>query len=82
MEYVLGPILALLFGMKFTHFTDGRLKKKVTDLTARVERVEKLVDVIDKQTLQKMVVTLQPVATELQTIKDFVGIRDWPKSIL
>ena len=42
MEYVLGPILALLFGMKFTHFTDERLKKKVTDLTARVERVEKL----------------------------------------
>ena len=89
MEYVIGPVLALLIGLKFTHHTGKKnqaaleaLKSSneatteaVVNLTTRVEAAETTIDVIDKQTLQKMVTTLQPVATSIRDIQSFVGMK-------
>ena len=89
MEYVIGPVLALLIGLKFTHHTGKKnqaaleaLKSSnettteaVINLTARLEAAEETIDVIDKQTLQKMVTTLQPVATSIRDIQSFVGMK-------
>ena len=89
MEYVIGPVVAMLIGLKFTHYTGKKhqvaleaLKSScdstteaVINLTARVEATEKTVEVIDKQTLQKMVTTLQPVATSIRDIQSFVGMK-------
>ena len=89
MEYVIGPVLALLIGLKFTHHTGKKNQEAlealksaneatteaVIKLTTRVEAAETTIDVIDKQTLQKMVTTLQPVATSIRDIQSFVGMK-------
>ena len=89
MEYVIGPVLGMLIGLKFTHYTGKKnqaaleaLKascdsttEAVINLTTRVEATEKTGEVIDKQTLQKMVTTLQPVATSIRDIQSFVGMK-------
>lgn len=89
MEYVIGPVVALLIGLKYSHYTGKKNEEAikafknscnttteaVIDLTERVDKAEKTIEVIDKQTLQKMVTTLQPVATAIGDIQSFVGMK-------
>ena len=48
---------------------------RLTTTNNRLNKVEDTIEVIDKQTLQKMVTTLQPVSTALKEIQTFVGLR-------
>lgn len=48
---------------------------RLTSTNSRLNKVEDTIEVIDKQTLQKMVTTLQPVSTALKEIQTFVGLR-------
>ena len=48
---------------------------RLTSTNNRLNKVEDTIEVIDKQTLQKMVTTLQPVSTALKEIQTFVGLR-------
>lgn len=48
---------------------------KQSELNTRVEETSKVVEVIDKQTLQKMVTTLQPVSVAIKEIQQFVGLK-------
>lgn len=89
MEYVVGPVIALLIGLKFTHYTGKKNEEAINafksscdnttevviGLTTRVDKAEETIEVIDKQTLQKMVTTLQPVATAINDIQSFVGMK-------
>ena len=43
--------------------------------TDRLAKIEESIEVIDKQTLAKMVSTMQPVASALKEIQSFVGLR-------
>jgi len=51
------------------------LNTRLTTTNSRLNKVEDTIEVIDKQTLQKMVTTLQPVSTALKEIQTFVGLR-------
>jgi hypothetical protein len=51
------------------------IEEQLVELNTKVQTVENTVDVIDKQTLQKMVTTLQPVATSIRDIQSFVGMK-------
>lgn len=51
------------------------LNTRLTTTNNRLNKVEDTIEVIDKQTLQKMVTTLQPVSTALKEIQTFVGLR-------
>lgn len=48
---------------------------KQSELDTRLEETNKVVEVIDKQTLQKMVTTLQPVSVAIKEIQQFVGLK-------
>ncbi|MEC8483026.1 MAG: hypothetical protein VXY99_04325 [Pseudomonadota bacterium] len=88
-EVFVGPLLAFALGAKFTMFLNTKSKTAISDLNARVEiienasehdgerlaKLEETIEVIDKQTLAKMVSTMQPVATALKEIQAFVGLR-------
>ena len=59
MEYVVGPILALLLGMKFTHFTTEKMKKDAQterEMIAKVinERIVENNTQMSQQTLKMM----------------------------
>ena len=74
MEYVLGPVLALLVSMKFTHYTSSKQDKKIAELTERIEKVEKTVEIIDKEALKKMMVTISPVAKAVKELQEAIGV--------
>jgi hypothetical protein len=82
MEYAIGPVLALLLGLKFT---DYKTKKHQEEYKVLVERVEKVGAIADRaeflaaqaeaETFKKVVKTIQPVAVAVKNLNDFVGIR-------
>lgn len=89
MEYVIGPVLALLLGLKYSHYTGNKNKELIDALKSKVENTEEVaislssrmttaeqtITVIDKQTLSKMVATIQPVASAITDIQSFVGMK-------
>lgn len=75
MEYVLGPILALLLGMKFT---DYKSKKQIKELE---EKQEALVALIDKkivesntQMSQQSLKLMMPMAKSVTAINKQLGL--------
>jgi len=75
MEYIVGPVLALLLGLKFT---DYKVKKAIK--TVEVQHTETLVELknkmddnnktISQQTLKMMM----PMASSLQKINNQLGL--------
>ena len=75
MEYIVGPLLALILSGGYTKVS---LKKKTEEINmykARIEKVEKVVEALDKETLRKMLVTVQPVAKAVKELQEAVGIQ-------
>ena len=68
MEYVVGPILALLIGMKFTHYTAEKQKAEITQAIEN-KAVETMTEV-SQQTLKVMV----PVAKSITNINNQLGL--------
>ena len=57
---------------------DARIEKVEAEMnqeTDRLAKIQESIEVIDKQTLAKMVTTMQPVASALKEIQSFVGLR-------
>ena len=74
MEYVLGPVLALLVSMKFSHYKSNqqaaatvRLEEKITALESQIIDNNKM---ISQQTLKLMT----PVAKAVQDINKQLGL--------
>lgn len=88
-EVLVGPLLSFALGAKLSMFLNTKHKSEISVLQARIEvvekttgsenerleKLEKTIEVIDKQTLAKMVSTMQPVASALKEIQAFVGLR-------
>ena len=75
MEYVVGPLLALLVGMKFTAYKSKQLEK---NCDAKYEVVLKKVDskIVESNTMmsQQTLKLLTPVATSITTINKELGL--------
>ena len=71
MEYVVGPILALLVGMKFTHYSVKEQQKKIEAVIESVD--QKIVEqntTMSQQTLR----VLTPVVNNVQKINEQLGL--------
>ena len=73
--YAVGPLLALLISLKYTKLQLDKKSTQYDDVLARLEKVEKTVEVIDKETLKKMMVTLTPVAKAVRELQEAIGIK-------
>ena len=67
LEYIIGPVLALLLGMKFTD-----LKSKEKDV--KIVELETKIALIETETPKKMMATLIPVAKAVQKLNQEVGL--------
>ena len=47
----------------------------IDEMNTRLDATAKTIEVIDKQTLEKFVTTLQPVSSALKEIQTYVGLR-------
>jgi len=75
LEYAVGPLVALLISLKYTKLQLDKKSTQYDDVLARLEKVEKTVEVIDKETLKKMMVTLTPVAKAVRELQEAIGIK-------
>ena len=67
LEYVVGPVLALLLGMKFTDLKSKEKDKRISELESKIELLE-------TATPKKMMATLMPVAKAVQKLNQQVGL--------
>ena len=75
MEYAIGPVLALLISLKMGQ--DGAKKQSATiaALEQKLEAVTAKVEVIDRETPKRMVLTVTPVAKAVKELQEVVGIQ-------
>ena len=74
-EYAIGPVLAVLINLKFNQVSQKKQEDRLALAEARIEKVEKAVEVIDKETLKKMMATISPVAKAVITLQEAVGVQ-------
>jgi hypothetical protein len=67
LEYIVGPVLALLLGMKFTDLKSKEKDAKITELESKIALIE-------TETPKKMMATLMPVAKAVQKLNQEVGL--------
>ena len=67
LEYIVGPVLALLLGMKFTDLKSKEKDEKITELQTKIELIE-------VETPKKLMATLMPVAKAVQKLNQEVGL--------
>ena len=74
MEYAIGPVLALLIAMKFADYKSKKSEEHFKAVEAKIESVEKQIPVAEAATLQKTMVTFQPVVKAVRQLQDEIGI--------
>lgn len=79
MEYIVGPVVALLISLKFTDVrVKARAEKHLDDhdaLKQHIELVEKRVNVIDTEVPKKLIVTLAPIAKAVGELQEQIGVK-------
>ena len=71
MEYVVGPVLALLIGMKFADYKTKELQKKVDTVVETVD--QKIVEQNTNMSQQTLKI-LMPVAKSVTKINEQLGL--------
>ena len=74
MEYVVGPVLALLISLKFTQQQNTKHQKEYEALVAKVELLENRNEQVDKEMLQKIMTTVMPIAKAVNKLNQEVGL--------
>ena len=67
LEYIVGPVLALLLGMKLTDY-------KTKEKDAKIAELEEKITLIEVETPKKLLATLVPVAKAVQKLNQEVGL--------
>ena len=71
MEYVVGPILALLIGMKFTHYSVKEQQKKIDSVVETVDaKIVEQNTAMSEQTVR----VLTPVVVNVKKINEQLGL--------
>ena len=71
MEYVVGPVLALLIGMKFSDYKTKELQKKVDTV---IETVDQKIVEQNKTMSQQTLKIVMPVAKSVTKINEQLGL--------
>jgi hypothetical protein len=74
MEFVIGPVLALLVSLKYAQLNDVKQKKKYEELQAKVVLLEVRNEAVDKEMLQKIMTTVMPIARAVNKLNQEVGL--------
>ena len=74
MEYVLGPVLAILVTLKFADFNIKKQSKVISQLEEKVLVLEKSTKAAEEEVPKKMMATLLPVAKAVNKINQQLGL--------
>ena len=73
-EYIVGPVLALFLGMKFSDYKHKQCKKTITELREQVELIEKRNAEVENELAKKVMATVLPVAKAVNKLNQQVGL--------
>ena len=71
-EYIVGPVLALMLGMKFTDYTS---KKQLAEMEKRLQTFESKVEKVDAEILQKTMKIVLPIAQATDRLQTAIGVK-------
>ena len=71
-EYIVGPVLALLLGMKFTDYTS---KKRAAEMEQQIKSLEARVEKVDGEILQKTMKIVLPIAQATDRLQTAIGVK-------
>ena len=74
MEYVVGPVLTLLLGMKFTDYRSKALETRVKRLEETMEVVTTSATTMEVEMPKKMLATIVPIAQAVKKLNEQVGL--------
>ena len=73
-EYIVGPVLALLVSMKFTAFKSKEQTALISALETKIELLEKGSEELETELPKKVMATMLPVAKAVQKLNEQVGL--------
>ena len=74
MEYVIGPVLALLLGMKFSDYKVKEIESTIKNIEAKIELVQSKLDAQEEELPKKVIATMIPLAKAVKELNQTVGI--------
>ena len=74
LEYVIGPVVALLLGMKFSVYKAKAQEKTIAELKEKVVLLEKSASTLEDELPKKVMATMLPVAKAVQKLNQQVGL--------
>ena len=75
MEYVLGPLIALVVSLKYANHQSTKNAARIEAAVAQIEKIEQRFDTSDKETLKRVMTTVMPIAKAVNKLNQEVGIR-------
>ncbi len=73
-EYIVGPVLALLVSLKFSDMQLKKQNEKINAATAQVEAIRKEISQFETEVPKKLMATVLPVAKAVQKLNQQVGL--------
>ena len=74
MEFVVGPVVALLVAMKFTVYTNKKTEERLQILESKIELIENRATAVETEMPKKILATISPVARAVKALNEQVGI--------
>lgn len=72
LEYIVGPVLSLMLGMKFTDYTN---KKRAAEMEKQIKSLEARVEKVDGEILQKTMKIVMPIAQATDRLQTAIGVK-------
>ena len=73
-EYIVGPVLALLLGMKFSDFKSKQADKTIAELNEKIEKLEQHASEVENEMPKKLMATVMPIAKAVNKLNQQVGL--------
>ena len=74
LEYIVGPVLAILVSLKFSDMQLKKQDEKIAAANARVEEIRKEISEFETEVPKKLMATVLPVAKAVQKLNAEVGL--------
>ena len=74
LEFVVGPVLALLVALKFGDMKDKKREAELAALQEKVVLLEKSASTLESELPKKVMATMLPVAKAVQKLNQQVGL--------
>ena len=74
MEFIIGPVVAVLLSGGGLYLNDRKYKKNASAVAARLETIEKTIDRIDNEVPKRMVTLMGPLANAVKEVRREIGV--------